>query len=238
MAKTLVGFDTETTGKDPKTAEVLQIGAVVTNPNNWDTQILYNQKSRPSSGVIDPEASEVHGVYMEQLQFQPSDETNIFTFSALLDSMQEALGNVVVVSYNGEFYDLPILRRGEGPDFVYPHIDVFRIVQRVDALFKHGLTLSDVYAGVFQETLEGAHDAVPDVKATIRLLQYIMELLDQDIEGLLLWMEEPVVLEKVYFGKHVGKLFKAVPRGYLRWIKEEWDDIQPDLALTIDHYVK
>lgn len=235
MAKTLVGFDLETNGKDPLVAEILQLGAITTDSEEWDLNILFNQKSFPTSGKIEEEASFVHGIYLQDLVYQPSDAISATTFIAALISMREAGLNLMMVTYNGETYDLPILKR-YGFDLDIPHIDVYRIVQRTPALFKHGLKLGDVHEGVFQEPLDGAHDAIPDVAATLRLMKYCMELLDMTAEEIHAWLAVPQVLEVCYFGKHAGTLFKDIPSGYLGWIKKKWTDIPPDLMATIDEY--
>jgi len=232
MSKTLVGFDTETNGKDPKIAEILQIGAITTDSAEWDLNILFNQKSFPTSGKIDQGASDVHGIYLEDLKFQPSDAVSATTFTAMLVSMQEAGLDLMMVTYNGEAYDMPILKR-YGFDLGLPHIDVYRVVQRTEALFKHGLKLGAVHEGVFQEPLDGAHDAVPDVAATLRLMKYCMELLAMTAEEMHAWLEIPQALEVCYFGKHAGTPFAKIPRGYLRWVKENWTDLSPDMAATL-----
>jgi len=232
MAKTLVGFDTETNGKDPKIAEILQIGAITTDSVEWDLNILFNQKSYPTSGKIEQEASTVHGIYLADLKFQPSDAISSTTFIATLISMQEAGLDLMMVTYNGETYDMPILAR-YGFDLDIPHIDVYRIVQRTQALFKHGLKLGNVHEGVFQEPLDGAHDAIPDVAATLRLMKHCMELLDMTVEEIHAWLAVPQVLEVCYFGKHAGTPFSEVPWGYLQWIKENWTDLSPDMVATL-----
>ena len=153
----------------------------------------------------------------------------------MLISMQESGLDSMIVTYNGETYDMPILSR-YGFDLGLPHIDVYRIVQRTPALFKHGLKLGDVHEGLFQEPLDGAHDAIPDVAGTLRVMNYCMELLEMTAEELHAWLEIPQVLEICYFGKHVGKKFSSIPAGYLRWIRDSWDDIPVDLMATINEH--
>ena len=236
MAKTLVGFDLETNGIDTKTAEILQIGAITADPVEWDLNILFNQKSYPTSGKIEQSASDVHGIYLADLKFQPSDHISCATFVATLVSMQEAGLDLMLVTYNGETYDIPIIKR-YGFGLVIPHIDVYRIVQRTPELFKHGLKLRDVHEGVFQKPLDGAHDAVPDVTATLRLMKHCMELLSMTAEEIFMWLAKPQVLEICYFGKHAGKPFGAIPRGYLRWVKDNWTDLSPDMAATLEKHI-
>lgn len=234
MNKLLVGFDTETTGKDPATAEVVQLAAVSMCPETFDINVLFNQTSYPTTGVLPKEASEVHGLYLKQLVYQPRDPWSVKAFVSLLDSLIDH--DIFLVTYNGESYDVPVIAKLEKNINNYKHIDVYRIVQRTPELFKHGLSLGDVYEGVTQEVLGGAHEAVVDVIGTFQVMKHAMELLDMGAGELHAWLEVPQVLEVCYFGKHKGKLFKDIPAGYLSWVKKNWTDIPPDLMATINEY--
>lgn len=233
MTKTLVGLDLETTHATPGLAEIIQIGAVMSSPDTWDMEVLFNQKSRPKSGEISHEATAIHGVAMEHLKYAPMDIMSVTSFTSLVHL---GLKNVVLVTYNGEHYDLPILRR-YGASLNFPHIDVFRIVQRTEGLFKHGLKLSEVHNGALGEPLEGAHDAIPDIIGTLNILRWFMETNNLSLEGVTEWINTPRVLDVCYFGKHARKPFSEVPTGYLRWVKDNWDTLSPDMALTLERYL-
>ena len=236
MNKLLVAFDTETTGVDPKTAEVVQLAAVSMCPFSLDMNVVFNQLSYPASGVIPKEASEVHGIYFEDLLFQPRDSDSIAAFVALL--FVKGLENeVILITYNGRTYDVPVIERHAPSICTYRHIDVYQIVQRTEALFTHGLKLGAVYHGLFKKELKGAHEAVSDVVATLEVFQECLKTLGMTIDQLIDWLDTPQILETCYFGKHAGVKFCDVPKGYLRWVKNNWTELTPDMKLTLETYI-
>jgi len=231
----LVAFDTETNGVDPAEAEIVQLGAVSMCPLNFDMNIVFNQQSFPTSGQIPKEASEVHGVYIEDLTSSPSDHHSVQAFCSLLEDIGKE-EQVVLASYNGESYDVPLTNRYRSVSHL-PHIDVFKIVQRTPDLFKYGLKLSLVYEGYLGKPLDGAHDAIIDVVATLEILEKYMKETGKSVHDLLAWLEKPQVLEVCFFGKHAGKPFSAIPKGYLKWVSLNWETLSPDMAKTLEHYL-
>lgn len=230
----LVAFDTETNGTDPSTAEIVQLGAVSMCPLSHDLNIIYNQQSFPTSGQIPEGASEVHGVFIKDLLSSPSDHLSVQAFCALLEDMGKE-ETVVLVSYNGESYDVPLTNRYRSIAHL-SHIDVFKIVQRTPDLFQHGLKLGLVYQGYLGKPLDGAHDAIIDVVATLEILSKYMKETSRSVTDLLEWLEEPQVLEVCFFGKHAGKHFSTLPKSYLKWVSENWETLAPDMAKTLEYY--
>lgn len=222
----LIGIDTETTSPKPATAEILQIGMVQSDVCG-NAQVIFNMKCRPTSGVVPDEASQVHGIYMDELKYQPLDIYAAYSAGLMLEDIDE----MVMVTYNGESYDLPILQR-YGANTDYPHIDVFRLVQR--ELFPHGLKLGEVLEGYVGEKLEGAHDAIPDVFATIRILTTYLYRTGKTVHQVVGELAKPIELETCYFGKHQGVPFRKVPKGYLRWVRDNWSDMSADLEHTLE----
>ena len=121
----LVALDTETTDKYPSTAEIVQIAAVGSTAKG-DKDVLYNGLCCPSSGEISVEASEIHGYYIEDLKQYPCDLYASWYLEQLLKDMQ-AEATMILVTYNGESYDLPILKRYGVKSYTH-HIDLYRLV--------------------------------------------------------------------------------------------------------------
>ena len=235
----LVGFDCETTGKDPKTAEVVQLGAVTMCPETFDMNVLYNQKAYPSSAVISLEASQVHGLYVKDLLSQPKDPYVVLAFASMLQALDDSQGwqDIVLVSYNGESYDGPLLCRYEPLLAGYNHIDVMRIVHRFPEMFGMKLKLSEVYQYYLGKPLDGAHDAIIDVVATLEILEKFMKETRKTCTEIIQEMSTGTVLTTCFFGKYAGKDFDEVPTKYLRWIKANWTDLSKDMAATLNYYL-
>jgi DNA polymerase III epsilon subunit-like protein len=232
----LLGLDTETTGIDIKTCEVVQLGAVIMTPDTFDKNIFYNCMAFPDSGEIPESASDVHGIYIRDVLSSPCDDIVCQNFSASVKILQQKF-TVIAVTYNGESYDMPLLARygfGEG----LLHIDVYRIVQRMQGMWQHGLKLSEVHEGYLGRKLGNAHDAISDVVGCLRILEKFMTESHMDLQGILNWLSTPLELEVCHFGKHKGVRYEGVPTGYLAYIRKNWDYINPDLLKTINRYLR
>jgi exodeoxyribonuclease X len=48
---------------------------------------------------------------------------------------------------------------------------------------------------------------------------------------------KPVLLTRMFFGKHKGELFKDIPKDYLQWLSKQ-DDLDEDMRFTVEHYLK
>lgn len=232
--KLLIGLDTETTSANPETAELLQIGAAAFYLDTGVTNIVMNTLCKPSSNEIPSEASDIHGIHMEHLVYKPYDKIVAWQLSLILKDIADETP-FCLVTYNGETFDLPILQRYDILTDM-PHIDVYRIVQR--RLWSYGLKLTEVYENYIGQDLDEAHDAVPDILATIAILRKFMHDNSMTLQDVVEWLQDPIVLETCPFGKHKGKSFNDIPKGYLRWCKENWTNPSPDLAHTLDFYLQ
>lgn len=98
------------------------------------------------------------------------------------------------------------------------------------------------------------HRALPDALVTATLLekelQTVISSLDVDIrdnvpnntvEELISWIEKPMLLHRVRFGKHgpqngkEGLLWSSVPKDYLRWLLTQ--DFDRDVVYTAKYYL-
>ena len=48
---------------------------------------------------------------------------------------------------------------------------------------------------------------------------------------------KPVLLSRMYFGKHKGQLFRDMPKDYLKWLSGT-DDLDEDMRYTVEWYLK
>jgi DNA polymerase-3 subunit epsilon len=168
-AMRLVCIDTETTGRDPEADSIVEIGCVI-----WQGGDVVERKSwlvnpgRP----IPKEASDVHGIKDEDVKDAP-------TFAAVVPEVLELAAGCVPVAYNAE-YDRKVL----GAEIARANVALLkpppclrRGVEWVDPLVwarelqksERSRSLSEVCErlGI---SLEGAHRAVNDAEATLRVL--------------------------------------------------------------------
>ena len=47
---------------------------------------------------------------------------------------------------------------------------------------------------------------------------------------------KPVLLTRMYFGKHKGERFRDIPQDYLQWLSDQ-DDLDEDVRFTVGHYL-
>lgn len=77
------------------------------------------------------------------------------------------------------------------------------------------------------------HRALPDARVTAHLLRQILTC--ASVDDLISWSKQPVLLNKVTFGKHRGAKWADVPDDYLDWIisKGDFDEDVMHTAQTI-----
>jgi DNA polymerase-3 subunit epsilon len=113
---------------------------------------------------ISEEAMSIHGI-------TPADVANKPTFQMLAKEIFEFIGDADLAGYNSNRFDIPVLMEEfarSGIDFDIDRrrtIDVQRIFYKMEPR-----TLSAAYQYYCQKTIQNAHDALEDVRATIEVL--------------------------------------------------------------------
>ena len=86
-----------------------------------------------------------------------------------------------------------------------------------------------------------AHDALSDALWHFVLYELLLERVEGDIDALVKLTAEPMMLEKITFGKHKGKsfqtLFEKSPLD-LVWMYGNMAHDWPDLDYTLEHWLK
>lgn len=220
-------FDLETTGTDTYTDRIVQIGLSFCSS---DFQVTEEKNRLINPGIPIPEAStKVHGITNEMVQEAPS-------FRQIAKSLYEAIKGRIMVGYNSNHFDRPLLfnefrRSGIEPlmsDFIF--IDSCSIFKR-----KHERTLTAALKFYCNKDLENAHDALNDVKATREVFIHQLKTYEDlgkteeeiamysnydcihlDSSGFIVKNKEDEVV--FGFGKHSGKKIKTVDGSYINWI--------------------
>ena len=175
-----IGFDTESTGTDPKTARILQFALYYDDP---DGVLKENHIEYIDPGIeIPKEASDIHGITKEVLNqhktFSP-DCAIPWLWGWIHGSAYRRKYPMVIMNAR---YDWPLLleecRRIEGFDYVdqvWPFfLDPIVIDRKLDKYRKGKRTLTDL-AKHYGVELVGAHDALQDARASCGIMRAIVK---------------------------------------------------------------
>lgn len=181
-------FDTKTTGKADFrasfTAEhqphLVQLGAQLLD-NDYKVRGELNLLIKPAGWQISPEASAVHGITDEIANNYGVDLSDALQAFALF-----AIRSKVLVAHNFDFDSLILSaewfrQNGDGDQWLDGDQVRFCTMQRMTPICNlpgpYGPKwpkLQEAYQYCFKEELQGAHDAMADVRACARLYQWLM----------------------------------------------------------------
>lgn len=167
LKRDLVFFDVETTGLHVIRDRILQIAMIKYFKNGTAPEEL-SMILNPGIPIA-PEALAIHGIGPEQVANQP-------TFKEAAQKLYDFLGDADLAGYNSNRFDIPILaeefaRCGFDLDLENRRqIDVQRIFYKMEPR-----TLKAAYQFYCNEELKDAHDALIDIRATVRVLEGQLE---------------------------------------------------------------
>jgi exodeoxyribonuclease X len=216
----LLILDCETTGIDPEKDKVVELAGVMVDPQK--RRVVESWSSLVDPGMpIPPEAMGIHHILNRMVAGKPS-------LSEVLS--QKIMGAIQPVAHNSEFDSkfIPI---------VGDWICTWRCANHIwpDSPSYGNQTLR-YWLKLFKEPeARGfpAHRAGADAWVTAHVLLRMLE--ERTVAELVALTKAPILLRKVYFGKHVGQLWSEVPRDYLRWILSK-SDFDRDVMHTARHY--
>lgn len=171
LDKDIVFFDIEATGLNVLRDRIMQIALIKYQKDNPEPLklVLMVNPGMP----IAPDAFAVHGISAEMVKNEP-------LFAQVADQLWDFIGNADLSGYNLNRFDVPMLmeefaRAGKEFDISNRRIiDVQRIFYKMEPR-----TLSAAYKFYCDKKLEGAHDALVDVEATIGVLKGQINMYNQ-----------------------------------------------------------
>lgn len=172
-SKGIATFDLETTGLDIVKDRIIQI-AVVRKDNDGkieEKKVLINPEI-----PIAPEATEVHGITNEMVKDAP-------TFKQVARSLYKYIEGYDLSGYNILRFDLPLLVEEllrAGVDFSFDGVKIIDVMKIYKKL--HPRDLGSCYNYYTGRTLDGAHDALNDTRATAEILD-AMTKEEGELEG-------------------------------------------------------
>jgi DNA polymerase-3 subunit epsilon len=170
LEKDLIVFDIESTGLSVKNDRILQL-AIIKLHADGRPPIERKRLINPTI-PISKEASAVHGITDEMVRNEP-------TFAQLAKNLFGLIGECDFCTFNGNRFDIPMLmeefsRCGIELDMTERKcIDVKRIFHRMERR-----DLKAAYEFYCGKKLEGAHDAMNDVRATLGVLECMLDRYD------------------------------------------------------------
>lgn len=248
LERPLTWVDLETTGTDPREARIVQIGIIQLRPDAEPVE--YATLVNPTI-PIPPAATEKHKITDAMVADAP-------TFKTLAPRLVNAFTDVDLGGFNAARYDVEVLkaefaRAGVSTELkpgVKPPrmIDGFRLWQVTNPR-----TLTDYVREMLDEDHAQAHDAVADIRGTLRAVlahlkrdaaklpatldglhevQFPRNPNALDADGKIAWFEGDggTRFAALTLGKHAGVPLSKVPRSYLEWALSPrgWTDLKPD----------
>jgi len=219
--------DCETTGLEPKEHKVTEIAYVDMNYNDG---II-----RSVSSLINPEreipiiAMAIHHITDEMVKDAPKIES-------IWPSMLE--GDIQAMAAHNAPFDFSFLKTDK------PILCSLRLARHLwPDLESHSNQYLRYYLKVNVSPEIPLHRALGDATVTALILQKMMKIVItekgiEDIDALIKWIDEPVLLNICRFGnKHRGQRWSEVPREYLQWMKDKVNDMDVDTKHTVDYYL-
>lgn len=167
LKKPIVFFDIEATGLNVLKDKIVQIALIKYSPGSAEPEEL---ELMIKPGVpISPEAMKVHGITHEMLEDKPS-------FIEIAKQIYDFIGDADLAGYNSDRYDIPMLMEEFARADIELNIDNRNNVD-VQKIFymMEPRTLKAAVRLYCGKELEGAHDALADVRATVDVLKGQLE---------------------------------------------------------------
>ncbi len=163
LSKDIVFFDIESTGLNIVKDRIIQIALI---KYTKDSLFPEEKEYLLNPGVpISEEAHAVHGISVDMVRNKPS-------FSQIAEELFAWIGSADLSGYNSDRFDIPMLMEEfarAGFDFNLDNrntIDVQKIFYKMEPR-----TLKAALKFYCGKDLEGAHDALADVRATVDVLK-------------------------------------------------------------------
>lgn len=227
LKRPIAFFDLETTGVNIAKDRIVEIGIVIVDIDNSEKE--YRYLVNPTI-PIPVETSLIHGIY-------DKDVANEKTFAEISQEIFDLLNPCDLAGYNSNHFDVPLLMEEflrVGVDFNLQErnlLDAFKIF-----IMHEKRDLGSAYKFFCGKTLENAHTAIADVKATYEVFkaQLVKYNLGTDMaeiaektgnnKNAIDNANRFIYINKVAcfnFGKHKGqpieKVLKSNP-GYYAWM--------------------
>ena len=226
----LAFLDTETTGKDFKTCEIIEMGFAYRENGKWVEASKLYKPDEP----IKPECSAVTNITNRMVEECASffEDSNVWQ-----DTVNETVQNkpIIGVAHNS-FYDQKVLERygftmGEWLCTLKISRKLWSNTADVTA---HNLPYLRYYFDVQLDEGLVNHRAGTDCVITAAVLEHMIDEMEATgiidptkdyYEQIQEWLAKPTLITSVPFGKHKGLSFVDVPLSYWSWALDNLDSL-------------
>lgn len=230
LKRPLVVFDLETTGISISTDRIVEIALIKIHPDGKEeSRVMKINPGMP----IPPESTAIHGI-------SDADVANAPKFEEVARELAEFMKNCDFAGFNSNKFDFPLLVE----EYLRAEIDFdvenrkFIDAQRIFHVMEPR-NLAAAYKFYCDKSLENAHSAEADTRATLEVLKAQIDKYEQlkndvdylhsfsgqsknvDLAGRMVYNEQGK--EVFNFGKHRGKLVEQVlkqDQGYYQWMMD------------------
>lgn len=225
MTQTYIVADTETTDAGP-TASVCEVGWIRIDEN---FNILETIESIIDPGqMITPGASGIHGLTNKDCDAFPTlreffTEDDPSCYGKMLPADSVIIGHRIS-------FDMRFL----APAFEAPPLELcsLRWARKLyPSADDH--KLSTLIFALDLPRSAGAHRVLADVMSSYYLCRHICDRTGYTLAQLAEASKEPMEIDVMPFGKHKGMKFSEVPKGWLRWARDNMKDLDADMSYTL-----
>ena len=238
-------LDTETTSKHWETAEIIELGFVIRENDNWT---IFQDLHRPVKTPIPHKIESICYITNKMVEDTTPFVDSAEEFQAVVDGYI----NGYLVAHNN-VYDMNVLTNHSIDTSNHNWLCTYRLSKK---LFNNMPDIEETnlpylrFALALDVPIEmHCHRAGNDSFMTGKLLEALVDLMESigilDLEKpygpqIVSWLAEPIIYSVMPFGKHKGIPMSEVPPSYWAWAmdKTDWfnessDNYDPDLAASI-----
>ncbi|MCD4676691.1 MAG: hypothetical protein K8S18_11960 [Desulfobacula sp.] len=223
-------LDTETTGTEEKD----RLCQLAYKTEDGD---IVNELFKPPL-PISIDSMCVHHITNEMVEDKPAFKDSK-DHQKLVDLLNDDKN--ILVAHNAKF-DVDMLEReGVHPKRVICTLKLARHLDPNGVIPRYSLQYLRYFLGIQIEAT--AHDALGDILVLEKLFERLFFRMSKDIgpkvveDKMLEISSKPVLLTRMFFGKHKGKFFREIPKDYMQWLSGQ-DDLDEDMRFTVEYYLK
>jgi DNA polymerase III epsilon subunit-like protein len=185
---------------------------------------------------ISIEAMSTHHITNEMIRGKP-----VFEHSEAYNKLQELTSNEnnVIVAHNAQFDISMLEKEGIRSSKVICNLKMARFLDQEGKIPKYNLQYLRYYLNL--NIAATAHDALGDILVLEVLFKRIYakakELFgDKAAEEMIKISNNPILINRMPYGKHKGIRFTEIPLDYLQWLLTTKLDV--DMAYTVRHHLE
>jgi len=233
--KNCIPLDTETTSLSFAVAEVIELGFALKFEKHWE---VISNLYKPVDTEISHEVSAITNITQKMVENKPYFGKQIEgDLNIILDTI---VGTGNLVAHNA-FYDSKVMEKYPMRDIGSPWLCTLRMAKK---LYADDETVTQYNLPYLRYRFEldipehmAHHRAGADAFMTGLLLEHLVdEMVRQEIilkdepykEQIEEWLEKPVTIDKMPFGKHKGKKLTEIPLSYWKWALQNLDSLDED----------